>query len=106
MTSLTSCSHSDDVSQYSVHAVISVLSIKIIYWDSVFVFNINKMPWDRVEKKNSLLVTLTSFSTLADLVAYPHCAGKIQCIKFGTEGTILFIWHRTFQPHQEKKLFI
>ena len=41
MTSLTSCSHRDDVSQYSVHAVISVLSIKSIYWDSVFVFNIN-----------------------------------------------------------------
>ena len=33
MTSLTSCSHSDNVSHYSVHAVISVLSIKSIYWD-------------------------------------------------------------------------
>ena len=40
MTSLTSCGHSDDVSHYSVHAVISVLSIISIYWDSVFVFNI------------------------------------------------------------------
>ena len=40
MTSLTSCSHSDDVSHYSVHAVISVLSIKSFYWGSVFVFNI------------------------------------------------------------------